>query len=80
MPTPEEHAREKNDVLLTQAGWISPDANHGNLSADRSVVIRNFSFEQRHGFADYLFYVDGRTAEAIHVERDRIILTLKIAA
>ncbi len=75
MPTPEEHAREKIDVLLTQAGWVIQDAKQVNLSAGRGVVIRNFPLEQGHGFADYLFYIDGKAAGVIEAKREGATLT-----
>ena len=75
MPTPEEHAREKIDVLLIQAGWVIQDAKQVNLSAGRGVVIRNFPLEQGHGFADYLFYIDGKAAGVIEAKREGATLT-----
>ena len=75
MPTPEEHAREKIDVLLTQAGWIIQDAKQVHLAAGRGVVIRNFPLEQGHGFADYLFYIDGKAAGVIEASGEGATLT-----
>jgi type I restriction enzyme, R subunit len=75
MPTPEEQARETIDTLLTQAGWIIQDTNQVNLSAGRGVVIRNFPLEQGHGFADYLFYIDGKAAGVIEAKREGATLT-----
>lgn len=70
MPTPEDQARETIDGLLTQAGWVIQDSNQVNLSASRGVVIRNFPLEKGHGFADYLFYIDGKAAGVIEAKRE----------
>ena len=59
MSTPEDQARESIDDLLTQADWVIQDPKQVNLSAGRGVVIRNFPLEAGHGFADYLFYIEG---------------------
>jgi len=75
MPTPEDQAREAIDDLLTQAGWIIQDPNQVNLSAGRGVVIRNFPLESGHGFADYLFYIDGKAAGVIEAKREGVTLT-----
>ncbi len=75
MPTPEDQARETIDALLTQAGWVIKDANQVNLTASRGVVIRSFPLEKGHGFADYLFYIDGKAAGVIEAKREGATLT-----
>ena len=70
MPTPEDQARETIDDLLTQAGWVIQDPKQVNLSAGRGVVIRNFPLQAGHGFADYLFYIDGKAAGVIEAKRE----------
>ena len=75
MTTPENQARETIDNLLTQAGWVIQDANQVNLSAGRGVVIRNFPLEAGHGFADYLFYIDGKAAGVLEAKREGHTLT-----
>ena len=75
MATPEDQAREFIDALLIQAGWIIQDSNQVNLSAGRGVVIRNFPLEKGHGFADYLFYIDGKAAGVIEAKRKGATLT-----
>ena len=75
MPTPEDQARETIDALLTQAGWVIQDANQVNLTVARGVVIRNFPLVQGRGFADYLFYVDGKAAGVIEAKREGATLT-----
>ena len=75
MTTPEDLARETIDNLLTQAGWVIQNANQVNLSASRGVIIRNFPLEKGHGFADYLFYIDGKAAGVIEAKREGATLT-----
>ncbi|MGE3787468.1 MAG: type I restriction-modification enzyme R subunit C-terminal domain-containing protein [Nitrospirales bacterium] len=75
MPTPEDQARETIDTLLTQAGWVIQDSNQVNLSSGRGVVIRNFPLQQGQGFADYLFYIDGKAAGVIEAKREGATLT-----
>jgi type I restriction enzyme R subunit len=75
MPTPEDQARETIDALLTQAGWVIQNANQVNLTASRGVVIRSFPLEKGHGFADYLFYIDGKAAGVIEAKREGATLT-----
>ena len=40
--TRENHAREKIDQLLTQAGWLVQDVKHTNIFAGKGVAIREF--------------------------------------
>ena len=75
MTTPEDQARETIDDLLTQAGWVIQDPKQVNLSAGRGVIIRNFPLEAGHGFADYLFYIDGKAAGVIEAKREGATLT-----
>ncbi len=75
MPTPEDQAREAIDALLTKAGWIIQDTNQVNLSAALGVVIRNFPLAHGHGYADYLFYLDGKAAGVIEAKRKGATLT-----
>ena len=69
MPQPEEQARAQIDELLTAAGWVVTDPSRASLGAARGVVIRNFPLKSGHGFADYLFYVDGRAGGVIEAKR-----------
>ena len=57
---PEASAREEIDVRLRDAGWVIEDMDAIDLSAGRGVAIREFPLAPRHGFADYLLYVDRR--------------------
>ncbi len=59
MPTPEALARLNIDRQLTAAGWLVQDAKDMNIHASRGVVVREFKLKA--GYADYLFYVDGKS-------------------
>ncbi|MEK7698672.1 MAG: type I restriction endonuclease, partial [Nitrospirota bacterium] len=72
---PEDKAREDIDRMLEQAGWHVCDYKDANLYAHRGVVIRNFSLKQGYGFADYLFYVDGKAAGVIEAKKAGSTLT-----
>ena len=69
MVQPEEHARQLIDRLLTAAGWHVCDPGEAHLSAHRGVAIREFPLKSGHGFADYLFYVDGKAAGVIEAKK-----------
>jgi type I restriction enzyme R subunit len=64
--TPEEKARQEIDRQLAVCGWLVQDHRAMNIMAGRGVVVRNFPL--RTGFADYLFYVDGRVAGVIEAK------------
>jgi type I restriction enzyme R subunit len=71
----ENHAREKIDQLLTEAGWLVQDIKDTNIHAGKGVTIREFPLKQGHGFADYLLYVDGRAAGVIEAKKTGATLT-----
>jgi type I restriction enzyme R subunit len=72
---PAEHeARQLIDQLLTAAGWHVCDLADANIHAARGVVIREFPLPG-HGFADYLFYVDGKAAGVIEAKKAGTTLT-----
>ena len=75
MPTPEQHARQTIDQLLTAAGWAVQDFKAANLQAARGVALREFELHPGHGTADYLLYVDGRAAGVIEAKRLGATLT-----
>jgi type I restriction enzyme R subunit len=58
--TPEQQVRQEIDRLLGAAGWHVCGMADANIHAARGVAIREFSLVAGHGFADYLFYVDGK--------------------
>ena len=71
---PEASAREEIDVRLRDAGWVIEDMDAIDLSAGRGVAIREFPLAPRHGFADYLLYVDRRAVGV--VEAKKVVETL----
>jgi len=73
--TPEAEARVVIDELLTAAGWDVQDAKAVNIHAARGVAIREFPLAHGHGFADYLFYVDGKAAGVIEAKKVGSTLT-----
>jgi len=73
--TPEDKAREIIDSLLEKSGWHVCNLNDANIHAHRGVVIRNFPLKSGHGFADYIFYVDGKAAGVIEAKKAGETLT-----
>ncbi|MBI3345574.1 MAG: DEAD/DEAH box helicase family protein, partial [Gammaproteobacteria bacterium] len=73
--TKESDARENIDRLLEQAGWSVCDAARASIHAARGVAIREFPLKSGHGFADYLFYVDGKAAGVIEAKKEGVTLT-----
>ena len=72
---PEAKAREKIDALLVQAGWLVQDREDMNLTASDAIAVREFKLEKRHGYVDYLLFLDGwakdrdpNTIQALEVE------------
>ena len=63
MPTPEEHARETIDRMLTASGWIIQDRDDQNLSASPGVEVREFPIDT--SFADYLLFANGRACGVV---------------
>lgn len=61
--------------MLVQAGWHVCDFRDANIHAARGVVIRNYPLNKGHGFADYLFYIDGKAAGVIEAKRVGSTLT-----
>lgn len=73
--TPEDKARQQIDKMLVLAGWHVCDFKDANIHAARGVVIRNYPLSKGHGFADYLFYIDGRAAGVIEAKKVGTTLT-----
>lgn len=73
--TPEDEAREVIDHMLQKAGWHVCNVTDANIYAHRGVVIRNFPLKSGHGFADYILYVDGKTAGVIEAKKAGTTLT-----
>ena len=70
----EDKAREQVDKLLAAAGWLVCDADKVNLSSSLGVAIREFPLPG-HGFADYLFYVNGKAAGVIEAKKEGATLS-----
>ncbi len=66
---PEDKAREVIDDMLKKSGWHVSDYKDANIYSCRGVVIRNFPLKTGHGFADYLFYIDGKAAGVIEAKK-----------
>ena len=65
--TPEQQAREKIDVLLTEAGWVLQDASAFNRTAAEGVAVREFALPN--GPSDYLLFVGGKAAGVIEAKK-----------
>jgi type I restriction enzyme R subunit len=72
---PEDKAREDIDLMLSQAGWHVCDVSDVDIHSHAGVVIRNFPLKTGHGFADYLFYVNGKAAGVIEAKKVGTTLT-----
>ncbi len=73
--TPEQRARIEIDRLLEAAGWAVQTVAAVNIHASRGVAIREFPLKEGYGFADYLFYVDGKAAGVIEAKKVGATLT-----
>jgi type I restriction enzyme R subunit len=73
-PAPEAEARKQIDALLAAAGWAVQDASAAHIHAARGVAIREFPLPG-YGFADYLLYVDGKSAGVIEAKKAGATLT-----
>jgi type I restriction enzyme, R subunit len=67
-PQQESEARAEIDRLLEAAGWVVQDLGNVAIHVARGVVIREFPLPG-HGFADYLFYIDGKAAGVIEAKK-----------
>src|SRR2546430_6641613 len=74
MQSPEELAREKIDALLTQCGWIIQNRSSINLSAARSIAIREALLKDRDE-VDYLLFVDGKAIGTVEAKPEGHTLT-----
>ena len=66
--TPEQKAREKIDLMLTQAGWVVQSKREVNLSAGKGVAIREYQTDI--GPADYVLFVDRIPVGVIEAKRE----------
>src|SRR5882724_7953566 len=74
MPSPEELAREKIDVLLQQCGWILQNRSTINLSASRGIAIREALLKDRDE-VDYLLFADKKAIGTIEAKPEGFTLT-----
>ena len=72
---PEAQARENIDRLLIAAGWHVCDMSNANIHAAKGVAIREFPLDSGCGYADYLFYIDGRAAGIIEAKKEGTTLS-----
>jgi hypothetical protein len=68
MLTAEQQARVVIDRLLNAAGWAVQDFKAAHVQAARGVALREFELNAGHRTADYLRYVDGKTAGVVAVK------------
>jgi type I restriction enzyme R subunit len=57
---PEAQARVEIDAAFEAAGWVVQNRDQMNLSAALGVAVREFKLKAKHGYADYLLFVDGK--------------------
>ncbi|MCL2672897.1 MAG: DEAD/DEAH box helicase family protein [Alphaproteobacteria bacterium] len=67
MATPEEIARQKIDVQLTQAGWVIQDRSDFDRTAAFGVAVREFLMDDGTE-ADYLLFSDGKAIGVIEAK------------
>ena len=72
---PEDEAREVIDEMLLAAGWHISNYNEADIFSNQGEVIRNFPLKAGHGFADYLFYINGKAAGIIEAKKAGTTLT-----
>lgn len=60
--------------MLQAAGWLVCDVAAAYTHAARGVAIREFPLPG-HGFADYLFYTDGKAAGVIEAKKEGVTLS-----
>jgi type I restriction enzyme R subunit len=70
---PEAKARRKVDRLLDAAGWKVQDYKHINLGASRGVAVTEFPL--KHGFADYLLFIDRKVVGVVEAKPEGTTLS-----
>jgi type I restriction enzyme, R subunit len=71
---PEQIARDKIDLMLSQSGWIIQNKNKINLTAGLGVVVREYQTEI--GPADYVLFVDKKPVGIIEAKRAELGVSL----
>ena len=67
-PDRSKEARRHIDAALEAAGWVLQDRTEMNLSAASGVAVREFKMADRHGFADYMLFVDGKAVGVLEAK------------
>lgn len=80
MVQPEEHVGQQIGLLLGAAGWRLCDTQDSHITTHRGVDIREFPLKCSHGFADYLFYVNGRSADVIEAKKEAVEVVIFMRA
>lgn len=73
---PEQIARDKIDLMLSQSGWIIQNKNKINLTAGLGVVVREYQTEI--GPADYVLFVDKKPVGIIEAKRAELGVSLSV--
>jgi type I restriction enzyme R subunit len=71
--TPEEHARQQIDAILSRCGWTVQDKSQMNLHAAKGVALRELSFKT--GEPDYTLFVDGKAIATVEAKPEGHSLT-----
>ncbi len=71
--TPEQHARQKIDRLLTAAGWVLQDRDRFDRNAALGVAVREFQLPA--GPCDYLLFIAGKAAGVIEAKKAGVTLS-----
>jgi hypothetical protein len=72
---PEAHARVRIDAAFAAAGWVVQNRDERNLPAALGVAIREFKRKTKHGYADYLVFVDGKAVSLFEAKEAGHTLT-----
>lgn len=65
---PEQRARDKIDLMLSQAGWVVQSKKRVNLSAAQGVAVREYQTDI--GPADYVLFVDRKPIGVIEAKKE----------
>lgn len=65
---PEQIARDKIDIMLSDAGWEIQSKDKINLSASKGVAVREYQTDA--GFADYVLFVDRNPVGVIEAKKE----------
>src|SRR6266851_4174993 len=71
--TPEQHARNNIDSLLSLAGWIVQSNADLNRNTGEGVAVLEFSLPN--GPCDYLLFVGGKAAGVVEAKKAGVTLS-----